>query len=159
MLEIKVTIETPDLSEAITQLALALKGSALVADSNSAEMVIPAGTPMDVMEAVPVAPQPVTPAPAPAPVPVAPIPEPVPQAAAPAMNPPQPAAPIPAPVQEAPKIDMNAISRAGAGLIDQGKMQDVLAVLQKYGVQVITQLREDQFEAFAADLRALGAAI
>lgn len=154
MLEIKVTIETPDLSEAITQLALAIKGSALVADSNSAEMVIPAGTPMDVMEAVPVAPQPVTPAPAP--VPVAPIPQPNP---APAMNPPQPAAPIPAPVQEAPKIDMNAISRAGAGLIDQGKMQDVLAVLGKYGVQVITQLREDQFEAFAADLRALGAAI
>lgn len=156
MLEIKVTIETPDLSEAITQLAFALKGSALVADSNSAEMVIPAGTPMDVMEAVPVAPQPVTPAPAPAPVPVAPVPQPNP---APAMNPPQPAAPIPAPVQEAPKIDMNAISRAGAGLIDQGKMQDVLAVLSKYGVQVITQLREDQFEAFAADLRALGAAI
>lgn len=156
MLEIKVTIETPDLSEAITQLALAIKGSALVADSNSAEMVIPAGTPMDVMEAVPVAPQPVTPAPAPAPVPVAPIPQPNP---APAMNPPQPVAPIPAPVQEAPKIDMNAISRAGAGLIDQGKMQDVLAVLSKYGVQVITQLREDQFEAFAADLRALGAAI
>lgn len=156
MLEIKVTIETPDLSKAITQLALAIKGSALVADSNSAEMVIPAGTSMDVMEAVPVAPQPVTPAPAPAPVPVAPIPQPNP---APAMNPPQPAAPIPAPVQEAPKIDMNAISRAGAGLIDQGKMQDVLAVLGKYGVQVITQLREDQFEAFAADLRALGAAI
>ena len=156
MLEIKVTIETPDLSEAITQLAFALKGSALVADSNSAEMVIPAGTPMDVMEAVPVAPQPVTPAPAPAPVPVAPVPQPNP---APAMNPPQPAAPIPAPVQEAPKIDMNAISRAGAGLIDQGKMQDVLAVLSKYGVQVITHLREDQFEAFAADLRALGAAI
>lgn len=147
MLEIKVTIETPDLSEAITQLALAIKGSALVADSNLAEMVIPAGTPMDVMEAVPVAPQP---------VPVAPVPQPNP---APAMNPPQPAAPIPAPVQEAPKIDMNAISRAGAGLIDQGKMQDVLAVLGKYGVQVITQLREDQFEAFAADLRALGAAI
>lgn len=154
MLEIKVTIETPDLSEAITQLALAIKGSALVADSDSAEMVIPAGTPMDVMEAVPVVPQPVTPAPAP--VPVAPVPQPNP---APAMNPPQPAAPIPAPVQEAPKIDMNAISRAGAGLIDQGKMQDVLAVLGKYGVQVITQLREDQFEAFAADLRALGAAI
>ena len=152
MLEIKVTIETPDLSQAITQLALAIKGSALVADSR--DMVIPAGTPMDVMKAVPVAPQPVTPAPAP--VPVAPVPQPTP---APAMNPPQPAAPIPAPVQEAPKIDMNAISRAGAGLIDQGKMQDVLAVLGKYGVQVITQLREDQFEAFAADLRALGAAI
>lgn len=158
MFEIKVNIEAtaPDLSEAITQLALAIKGSALVADSNSAEMVIPAGTPMDVMEAVPVAPQPITPAPAPAPIPVAPVPQPNP---APAMNPPQPAAPIPAPVQEAPKIDMNAISRAGAGLIDQGKMQDVLAVLGKYGVQVITQLREDQFEAFAADLRALGAVI
>ena len=151
MLEIKVTIETPDLSQAITQLALAVKGSAL-ADSDLAEMVIPAGTPMDVMETVPVAPQPVTSAPSPAPVTPAPVP---------AMNPPQPAAPAPAPVPvpAAPKIDMNAISRAGAGLIDQGKMQEVLAVLAKYGVQVITQLQENQFEAFAADLRALGAAI
>lgn len=150
MLEVKVTIETPDLSQAITQLALAIKGSSLVADSRG--MVIPAGTPMDVMEAVPVAPQPVTPAPSPAPVTPAPVP---------AMNPPQPAAPAPAPapVPAAPKIDMNAISRAGAGLIDQGKMQEVLAVLAKYGVQVITQLQENQFEAFAADLRALGAAI
>lgn len=150
MLEVKVTIETPDLSQAITQLALAIKGSALVADSK--DMVIPAGTPMDVMEAVPVAPQPVTPVPSPAPVTPAPVP---------AMNPPQPAAPAPAPapVPAAPKIDMNAISRAGAGLIDQGKMQEVLAVLAKYGVQVITQLQENQFEAFAADLRALGAAI
>lgn len=150
MLEVKVTIETPDLSQAITQLALAIKGSALVADSK--DMVIPAGTPMDVMEAVPVASQPVTPAPSPAPVTPAPVP---------AMNPPQPAAPAPAPapVPAAPKIDMNAISRAGAGLIDQGKMQEVLAVLAKYGVQVITQLQENQFEAFAADLRALGAAI
>lgn len=150
MLEVKVTIETPDLSQAITQLALAIKGSALVADSR--DMVIPAGTPMDVMEAVPVAPQPITPAPSPAPVTPAPVP---------AMNPPQPAAPAPAPapVPAAPKIDMNAISRAGAGLIDQGKMQEVLAVLAKYGVQVITQLQENQFEAFAADLRALGAAI
>lgn len=150
MLEVKVTIETPDLSQAITQLALAIKGSALVADSG--DMVIPAGTPMDVMKAVPVAPQPVTPAPSPAPV----TPDPV-----PAMNPPQPAAPAPAPapVPVAPKIDMNALSRAGAGLIDQGKMQDVLAVLGRYGVQVITQLREDQYESFAADLRALGAAI
>jgi len=150
MLEVKVTIETPDLSQAITQLALAIKGSALVADSR--DMVIPAGTPMDVMEAVPVAPQPVTPAPSPAPVTPAPVP---------AMNPPQPAAPAPAPtpVPAVPKIDMNAISRAGAGLIDQGKMQEVLAVLAKYGVQVITQLQENQFEAFAADLRALGAAI
>ena len=152
MLEVKVTIETPDLSQAITQLALAINGSALVADSR--DMVIPAGTPMDVdvMEAVPVAPQPITPAPSPASVTPAPVP---------AMNPPQPAAPAPAPapVPAAPKIDMNAISRAGAGLIDQGKMQEVLAVLAKYGVQVITQLQENQFEAFAADLRALGAAI
>lgn len=150
MLEIKVTIETPDLSQAITQLALAVKGSALVADSG--DMAIPAGTPMDVMKAVSVAPQPVTPAPSPAPVTPAPVPT---------MNPPQLAAPAPAPapVPAAPKIDMNAISRAGAGLIDQGKMQEVLAVLAKYGVQVITQLQENQFEAFAADLRALGAAI
>jgi ABC-type hemin transport system substrate-binding protein len=57
------------------------------------------------------------------------------------------------------KITRDMIARAGAGLIDQGKMQEVLAALKSYGVAAITQLRDDQMDAFGADLRALGANI
>lgn len=53
----------------------------------------------------------------------------------------------------------NDIATAGAGLVDQGKMQQVIELLGKYGVQAITQLQPTQFDAFAGELRALGAAI
>ena len=56
-------------------------------------------------------------------------------------------------------LTLNDIATAGAGLVDQGKMQQVLELLGKYGVQAITQLQPTQFDAFAGELRALGAAI
>ena len=163
MLEIKVTINTPDLSEALTNLALAIKGDVV---QQGAELVIPAGTPMEVVGTAP-APaaeqptlQPVNPVPAqqttPPPVnPVNPAPAPVQTATqitpqAPAMNP--PVAP------QAPKIDLDTISRAGAALADAGKMQQILDLLtNKYRVQAITLLKEDQYQAFADDMKALGA--
>jgi hypothetical protein len=48
---------------------------------------------------------------------------------------------------------------AGSSLIDQGKMADVMALMTRYGVQAITQLKPETYPAFAADLRALGATI
>lgn len=62
-----------------------------------------------------------------------------------------------APQQKA--LTLNDIATAGAGLVDQGKMQQVIELLGKYGVQAITQLQPTQFDAFAGELRALGAAI
>lgn len=56
-------------------------------------------------------------------------------------------------------LTLNDIAMAGAGLVDQGKMQQVIELLGKYGVQAITQLQPTQFDAFAGELRALGAAI
>lgn len=56
-------------------------------------------------------------------------------------------------------LTLNDIATAGAGLVDQGKMQQVIELLGKYGVQAITQLQPTQFDAFAGELRALGAAI
>jgi hypothetical protein len=38
-------------------------------------------------------------------------------------------------------------------------MPQVITLLGKYGVQAITQLQPESFEAFAGELRALGAAI
>lgn len=56
-------------------------------------------------------------------------------------------------------LTLNDIATAGAGLVDQGKMQQVIELLGKYGVQAITQLQPTQFDAFAGELRALDAAI
>lgn len=54
---------------------------------------------------------------------------------------------------------MEQLSRAGASLIDKGKMGEVIALLQRLGVQTITKLLPDQYAACADGLRALGADI
>lgn len=59
----------------------------------------------------------------------------------------------------APTYTLDALARAGAALAQSGKMNDALAVLAKYGVQSVNQLKPEQYGAFAAELRALGAQI
>ena len=165
MLEIRISIECKDLADAIGGLAAAVKGVAVIPPKAEAPAV-PAeleATPKaealmmnpPVQPVAPVAPAPAAPVAPVAPAPAAPV-----QPAAPAPVAPAPVAPVaPAPVAAPVAVDMATISRAGAGLIDQGKMADVLAILKRYGIQAITQLQESQYAAFAADLRALGAAI
>ena len=69
------------------------------------------------------------------------------------------------PVQKTMSLDLSAIARAGAAFIDQDsegnkeKMNALLALLEKYGVQAINQLDPSQYDAFAADMRVLGANI
>lgn len=104
--------------------------------------------------AVPTAPAPVTPAPVAAPAPVAPAP----------VATPAPAAPVPAAAPAAvptaaPTYTLDALARAGAALAQAGKMQEALALLAKYGVQTVNQLKPEQYGAFATELRALGAQI
>ena len=160
-MEITVTVNAPELVGAITKLALAIEGAAL---NKSGEVTIPAGATATVQSAQQVV-QP-TPATQVAPQQTAPAPQPqaqtipMPQPTAPV---PQPQAPTPAqqttaqPQQKA--LTLNDIATAGAGLVDQGKMQQVIELLGKYGVQAITQLQPTQFDAFAGELRALGATI
>lgn len=152
MLEIKVTIEAPALAEAINRLAGSIGNSVPVV--STAQTVIPAAAQTQQANAG--------------------------QAQTEFMNAPteqtneqqtQPTAAVQnvtATVQEAqttvptataPAVDLEAISRAGAALIDQGKMPQVMALLQKYGVQAITQLQASTYPAFAEELRGLGAAI
>jgi hypothetical protein len=160
-MEITVTVNAPELAGAITKLALAIEGAAL---NKNGEVTIPAGTTTTVQSVeqvvqpttvTPVAPQQTAPAPQPQAQTI-----PMPQPTAPV---PQPQAPTPAqqttaqPQQKA--LTLNDIATAGAGLVDQGKMQQVIELLGKYGVQAITQLQPTQFDAFAGELRALGAAI
>lgn len=59
---------------------------------------------------------------------------------------------------EAPKYDLDAIGRAGAALVDAGKMPQLLDLLKKFGVQAITQLKPDRYNDFVAGLIELGAA-
>lgn len=149
-MEITVTVNAPELAGAITKLALAIEGAAL---NKNGEVTIPVGTTATVQSVEQVV-QPTTAA---APQQTAPAPQPQ------AQTIPMPQAPTPAqqttaqPQQKA--LTLNDIATAGAGLVDQGKMQQVIELLGKYGVQAITQLQPTQFDAFAGELRALGAAI
>lgn len=149
-MEITVTVNAPELAGAITKLALAIEGAAL---NKNGEVTIPAGTTATVQSVEQVV-QPTTAA---APQQTAPAPQPQ------AQTIPMPQAPTPAqqttaqPQQKA--LTLNDIATAGAGLVDQGKMQQVIELLGKYGVQAITQLQPTLFDAFAGELRALGAAI
>lgn len=71
-------------------------------------------------------------------------------------------APTPAPVvpvTAAPTYTLDQIATAGAALVNAGKMEQLLALLGKYGIQAITQLKAEQFGPFVTELRGLGAQI
>lgn len=124
--------------------------------NNLADVIGKIGTPVItpiVTKAEPVNPEPVQAAPQPAPVAPVQKPQPVPTAA------PMPTpTPAPQPVQQK-AITIDMLAAAGAPLVDQGKMPQLMALLAKYGVQAITQLTPDKYDAFATDLRAIGAQI
>ena len=156
MMEMKIKIEVPDLAAAICKLAAAITPP----DINTLTPDEPRGIPA----AAPVAPV-AAPAPAapvnPTPAPVAPVAAPVaPTAPVPTEQPAAPVAQAPAAVPvTAPTYTLDQIARAGASLVDAGKMEQLLALLGKYGVAAVTQLQPEQFGAFATELRALGAQI
>lgn len=152
MLEMKIKIEADAaVLKAIDKLTTALEKNAV---NISVSQDAPA----------PVAPvtAPVTPAPVPpvtmppATVPVAaPTPAPAPVAPAQTVAPTNPAPAVP--VTMAPTYTLDQIAKAGASLVDAGKMEQLLALLAKYGVQAVTQLQPDQYGVFATELRTLGA--
>lgn len=151
MIEIKITVVTPDILAAAQIIAEALKGktpAAPVPDTIPAPYLVTN----------------VQPAPVPQPAP-APAPE-KPKAAkkttkkaaekAPAPAPaPQPApAPAPAP-QPARTYTLDDLTRAGAELVDKGFMNQVLAVMDEFKVPSLLDLPKDCFEACAARFREL----
>ena len=59
----------------------------------------------------------------------------------------------------APVYTLDQLARAGAALAQAGKMNEALALLAKYGIQTVSQLKPEQYGAFATELRALGAQV
>lgn len=158
MIEIKVTVEIPGMTEAINNLAQAIAEKKPVA-VEAVKQEAPA-----VQASAPVAPvaAPVAPvAPVQPPVQTAPAPAPVAPVAA-SVTPTVTAASAPA-QQQAPtaakRITLDDLSLAGAKLVDAGKMDALINALQNFGVAAITLLREDQYASFADYLRSMGANI
>lgn len=164
MIEIRITGTTPlealasvtafgmhcmknqDVHAAATRVLETEEGKVSKSDTAPAPIPAPA-VPPAAAPAAPVAP--VNPAPTPAVV--APV-------AGPQVTPPG-NAPAVAPVAAAPAYTVKQIGKAGADLVSQdaAKMPELLALLQKYGAQAITQLKPEQLGAFATELRRLGA--
>lgn len=161
MIEIKVTVEIPGMTEAINNLAQAIADKKPVAaqavetmkreaPAVQASAPVASGTPVaaSVAPAAPVQP------PTPAPAPVAPVAPPVTPAASTASAPAQQQTPT-----AAKRITLDDLSLAGAKLVDAGKMDALINTLQSFGVAAITLLREDQYASFADCLRSMGANI
>lgn len=147
MLEMKVTIAAADLAAAINHLAAAIDGrnTATATRENTQTSFIPEPVVPPVTEhnAAPTVDQATA-------------------AVTPAVSAPTPAPAVPAPaipVTTAPAYTLDQIAKAGASLVDAGKMEQLLALLTKHGVQAVTQIQPDQYGAFATELRALGAQI
>ena len=154
MFEINVTVNAPEIAEALNNLAAALKGAKpepAASKTGKADKPAPV-PPADYMPPADTAPAPAAPAPAVTPAP-APAPAPVQAPVTPAP------APAPVPVAPAPTYSRDQIMTAGAALIDAGKINELMGLPNSFGVQAVTQLKQDQLGAFATELRKLGAQI
>lgn len=68
------------------------------------------------------------------------------------------AAPVPmAPTAPVPTYTVDQITKAGAELVQAGKMGDLMALLQRFGVQAVTQVPQERLGELANALRGLGA--
>lgn len=173
MIELKVTVDAPELSAAINHLAEAIESKGTDAPAapakNSRSKKAAAKTAPDAPAAS--APAPSEPVAAPMATPV--MPQPV-ATATPVMTPPaapvtqqfipQPAAaPTPAPVAPAQpqqsNITLEQIINAAMPLMNSNPAfaMQLQGILAKYGVQAVTQIPKEYLPNVAADLAALGA--
>ena len=138
---VNVKIEAVELVTAVSTLA-----SAIVSARNIKERE---KTGVEAVHAAPAAPA-ANPVPLASAVPVTQAPAPVPTTTT--------AAPV-VPVASAPAYTLAQIMKAGASLMDAGKGEDLVALLNRYGIKAINQLPPAQYGAIATELRTLGAQI
>ena len=161
---VNVNVKCPDLLMAATVLAKALGKAEPHADTAPAPVAAaqPQAPARVAPTAAPQMPQPAAPQmPHAQPAPVTPFP-----AAAPAaVQTPMPGIGAPtvptAPTAPAPAFTLDQVGRAGAELIgaNPGKMAELSALLQQFGIPAITELKPEQIGPSATALRGLGARI
>jgi len=153
MHELKLKIEAPELVAAIEKLAAILPvGQTLTALTDIAPITSSAlQPPVTAPEVAATSPTTVDSAPVSSP-PAVPVEPSTPVAPA---APPTPVVPVAGDLT----YTLDQIAKAGASLVDAGKMEQLLSLLSKYGVQAVTQLAPEHYGAFATELRALGAQI
>lgn len=142
------------ITEAINNLARSIGASGVVTTING-ETVAPSHSPASHVQEVPAA---VAPS-----IPVTPTQQPVPMAPVT-----QPAAPVPAaPVQQAPvpvptstpSYTGDDLAKAAISLMDAGRQNELIVLLQQFGVTSVPNLQPAQYGAFATALRGMGAQI
>lgn len=156
MLEMKLTIEAPELANAINNLASAI-GSAKVNPATMTAAPAPVqNAPANPTPAVAMPVAPSAPAPINQQIPVQPaqMPAPVNTAATPVNFPAQGV-----PLAQPPQYTVDQIMAAGATLMDAGKINELMALLNSFGVQAVMDLKPEQLGAFATAMRELGAQI
>lgn len=148
MFEVRVLIESPQLAEAINNLAAAIGSAKQIQQAAPAQIPAPVPKPAPTDVTVTVNPPLAQPG-----VPVAPA-QPVPSAPAPGN------VPVPnVPLAEPPKYTVDQIMAAGATLMDAGKVNELINLLHSFGVQAVMDLKPEQLGAFATAMRELGAKI
>lgn len=152
MLEIKIVLEAAELAAAMQRLAEALEGRGIPAPQPPQEPK-PEGTAAPVQTEVPAA----NPTTAPAPAQTAPTAGTAAPTPAPVPAPTTAATSAPAADDAAPVPSIADIAKAGTALVNNGRRDDLIALLARHGVQAVTQLKPEQLSAVATDLRALGA--
>ena len=186
MLEMRITIAAPELTDAINNLAAALGGKVpntvccqYGSDNNHIDNTgtINFGTRAEAQTA----PQNAEPATVPVDNPTAKAPaQTLPQAVPPAPVNPTSAVPVGAPLSvtpartvapaanpapasavptSGPQYTLDMLARAGTALVDAGKMDALCGLLAKYNVEALTSLDPSLYGVFASELRALGAQI
>lgn len=153
MLEMRITIEAPELVGALNNLAAAIGGAKLVPQQGAV------AAPQQLMTNPQTAAPATDPTPAPMPAPAAPIqPNPLPSPGPVAQATPNYPAPG-VPLAQPPQYTIDQIMAAGATLMDAGKVNELMNLLHSFGVQAVMDLKPEQLGAFATSLRELGAKI
>lgn len=153
-MELTVRIEAPELTHAILELAsvLALGVSAEAAKASLAHER--AAAEIHVQAAPAPSPQPTaTPAPAPAATTTTTQPAAPTATAAPAPS----SAPTAAVPTAAPTYTLEQLAVAATQLVDAGRRDELIHLLQSFGAQALTALAPEHYGAFATKLREMGA--
>ncbi len=159
MMELKINIPgLMELAEALKALAGAKAGPQQTAPAGSVPAdILPSPAPVQQPVAAPAAQVPPAPAPVAPVVPVPAVPTPAAQVA-----PVMPAAPVPAAVPTTvvgQAYTQDQLAVAMTGLVDQGRMQTVMDILARMGVQALTEVPKERYPELVLLLREAGAVI